>query len=247
MATLRDQLLPVVGSIRTLTTFFGVRRFAVTIRRRQWTGITAGEGTATDYNLALNPPPRVRDITSSTMTLTEAELKALNSNQVSGNLYKLDRITPQYTNTAGTLVGFTAEQLRLWPNRDTGSVDNLVCLVGDDGYLRECVQVTFEQDDPFGYAMLVKEVDRPRTQLTSIALQPTVPTIIRGQSVQVVCTGTFSGGATSILSCLSSWSSSAPSIATVDIYGNVTAVTVGSANITATCLGQTATVTVRTA
>jgi uncharacterized protein YjdB len=178
------------------------------------------------------------------MTFSEAEYKATNTNTVVGQMYKIDRITPRYTTSTGTTGGYLAEQLRLWPNRDTGAVENIVSLVGDDGYLRECVQITLELPRAFGYSMLVKEVDRPRSYLTGVAVTPATPSVVHGTTQQLTATGTFSGGATSIVTALSAWSTSNASVATVDIYGNVTAVAAGTATITALVLGQSATATV---
>lgn len=242
-ASLRDQLLPVVDQLRGLPNAFGMRRFAVTVRRRVWSGVQAGEGSATDSNIAITPPPRVRDITAKDLTPTEAEYMALGTNKVVGQMYRVDKITPRYV-ASGATGGYLAEQLRLWPNRDTGAVENLVALVGDDGYLRECVQVTFEQDRAFGYSMLVKEVDRPRSPLQSVAISPLPLSIARGKTQQLAATGTHNGGATSILTSLTAWTTSDATKATVDIYGNLTAVAAGSATITATILGVTATLSV---
>jgi Big-like domain-containing protein len=246
MPNLRDSLLPVVDTLRALPNIFGVRRFAVTIRRRTWTGQVPGQGVATDYNIALIPPPRVRDQSASDrgMSPTEAELKAANSGVATGSVYRIDRITPRYTTAAGVTGGYLAEQIRMWPDTDTGAIENLVSIVGDDGYLRECIQITFEQDRAFGYSMNVKEIDRPRTPLVSIAITPATPTIVHGKTLQLTCNGTFNGGATSVLTVLTAWSSSNTSVATVDVYGNVTAVSAGSTIITGTCLGNEATATV---
>lgn len=240
---IRDDLLPVVDQLRALpgSSDFGLRRFAVTIRRRVWSGHQQGEGTATDHDIAILPLPRVRDVTARDMTLPEAEFKALNSNVIAGEIYKIDKITPRFTNADGSTGGYLAEQLRLYPKRDTGLVENLIVLVGDDGYLRECEQIYFAQDRAFGYSMLVKEIDRPRTSLQSIAITPANPTVAHGSTQQLIATGTFNGGSTSVLTALSAWSSSAPLIATVDIFGNVTARSAGTATITALVLGKTST------
>jgi uncharacterized protein YjdB len=238
MATLRDQLLPLVDTLRGLPVTFGIRRYAVTIRRRVWSGAQQGEGTATDYNIPLIPAPKVRDITSRDMSISDAEIRSIG--QVVGNLYRIEKITPRYTTAAGATGGYLAEQIRLWPSKDTGAAENLVSLVGDDGLLRECQQLTFEQDRAFGYSMVAKEIDRPRTSLQSMALTPATVTLKAGATQQLAAVGTFSGGATSSVTTLSAWSSSNPAVATVDIYGNVTAVGTGSATITALCLQVTA-------
>lgn len=251
MANLRDSLLPAVDSIRGFEAVFGTRRFAVTVRRRVWSGQVPGEGTATDYNISLTPKPRVRDVTDRQLTASEAELLSANGQKFVGNLYKISQITPRYTPAStgvvgGATGGYLAEQIRLWPNTDTGAVQNLVSLVGDDGYLRECEQLTFAQDRMLSYSMLVKEIDRPRTPLVSIAVAPTSASLLAAlaQQQQLTVTGTFNGGATSVLTVLSAWSSSAPTVASVDVYGNVTALSPGTATITALCLGQTATATI---
>lgn len=242
--TLRDDLLPTFDMARQIIHDLGLRRFAVTIRRRTWSGRVEGEGVATDYDLGITPAPRVRDVTARDLTLLEAEQRAAGQGDVVGNLYRVSSITPRYTQN-GVTGGYLAEQLRLWPNTDTGAVDNLICLVGDDGLLRECLQVTFEQDRAFGYSMLVKEIDRPRVQMQSIAISAASGTTVRrGSAVSFVATGTFNGGATSIVTTLCSWTSSAPGVATIDIYGNVTGVSTGTATLTAVCLGITATLSI---
>lgn len=237
MPTLRDSLLPVIDGLRVLPPTFGLRRFAVTIRRRVWTGTQIGssDGTATNYDIPLIPAPRVRDyFPDRPMSPLEAEYNAANNNIVSGQMYRIDRITPRYTNTDGTTGGYLAEQLRLWPNRDNRTIENLVVLVGDDGYLRECVQINFEQHRAFGYAMLVKEADRPIAAIQSLAVTPASPTLATiGATLQMVATGTFVGGAESVLTTLATWVSLNPAVATVGLYGVVTAVAAGTAVIQA--------------
>lgn len=236
--SLRDSLLPVVSTLRALPQNFGLRRFAVTIRRRVWTGSKISEGTATDSDIILTPPPRVRDsFPIKSLSPLEMEYVAANSNVVTGQMYKIDKITPRFTNADGSTGGYLAEQLRLWPIRDPRHMENLVVLVGDDGYLRECQQMVFEQDRAFGYSMLVKETDRPRTPLLSIAVTPAAPTVVHGLTLPMLATGTFNGGPTSQLTTLAQWQTSAPAVATVDIYGVVTGVAAGTATISASVLG----------
>jgi uncharacterized protein YjdB len=174
------------------------------------------------------------------MTPTEAEMIAMNSGRVTGNIYRVDLITPAYK-TATVSGGYTAEQMRLWPNRDTGAVENLIAMVGDDGYLRECVQASFEQDRAFRYTMIVVESNRPRTSLQSVSVTPSAPSLTVGKTQQLVATGTFSGGDTSILTLLTAWDSSNSAVAIVDIYGVVTAIAPGACVISANVLGIQAT------
>ena len=249
-ATLRDQLLPLANTLRNIPNVFGMRRYSATIRRRAWSGQQQGQGTATDFNIAIIPPPRVVEISEQLAknSLTEIETSGMGNGMVIGKIYKLDQITPAFSQsttvngiTTTTKGGLSAEQIRLWPYRDQGFVENLVSLVGDDGYLRECIQLNVEQYDPFNYSMLVKEISRPRTILMSSAITAASLTVVHGNTQQLVCTGTFNGGATSILTTLATWSSSATSVATVDIYGNVTGLTAGTTTIMGVVLGTTST------
>lgn len=242
MGTLRDALLPVADLGGKLAQQFGLSRFTVTIRRRSWSGGQVGEGTATDSDIALTPPPRVRDITSRDATLTEAEYRALNSDVLVGQLYRIDQITPRYTNPDGSIGGYTPEQLRLSPNQS--AYDGLVVLVGDDGYMRECEQVLFSQNAPFAYSMIVKEYDRPRAPLVSLAITPSPAAVQVGQSLQFVATGTYGGGSTSRLTSQAAWASANASIATVDPIGLVRGVAPGTVSITATLLDVQASVSV---
>ena len=253
MPTLRDQLLGLANTLRGLPPAFGLRRFAVTVKRRTWGGQQQGEGTATDYSIGITPAPRVEDLSDQIgkMTPTEMELAGIGNGTVIGKLYKIDQITPYYSQattvngiTTQVSGGFKAEMLRLWPYRDQGYVENLVTLVGDDGLLRECVQITVNQSNPFNYSMLVKEIDRPRSNLQTAAVTPATAAVRIGVTTALVCIGTFNGGGTSVLTTITTWTSSAPGVAAVDIYGNVTGLSAGVSTITGVVLGVTATATV---
>lgn len=234
---LRDNLLHVVDLGNKLSAKFGLSRFSVTIRRRVWSGNQPGQGTASNVDIVLTPPPRVRDAFSTgQLSPQEMEYLAANNNVVQGHLYRIDKITPQYTNTDGTQGGYSVEQVRMWPNRDARHIEEVVCLVGDDGYLRECMQVSFEQDRAFGYSMLVKEQDRPRTPVQSLAVTPSPAAVGVAAKLQLIATATFVGGATSLVTPLVQWSSSNAAVATVDLFGVVTGVGAGTATITATWL-----------
>src|SRR5882762_6050069 len=79
-----------------------------------------------------------------------------------------------------------------------------------------------------------------RVPVASVTLSPAVSAILLGATVQLTATAQDSTGI--VLPDRSvTWSSSAPTVATVSASGLVTAVTVGSAAITATSEGKTAT------
>lgn len=239
--SLRDALLPVMDQLRGLPQVFGLRRYAVTIRRRVWSGASVGDGTPTNQSIVLSPIPRVRNSFSSATLSPEALQYILaNGNVIDDRYYKVDRITPAYS-SGGVSGGYTPAQLRTRANPDVMNVEEIVELVGDDGFKRDCVQVTFEQDRAFGYSMLVHETDRPRVALASIAIAPASPSLAHGTTLQLVATGIFADGTTSDLTPLVTWSSSAPSKATVDLLGVLTGVAAGSSTITASITGISAT------
>lgn len=70
--------------------------------------------------------------------------------------------------------------------------------------------------------------------LSSITVTPSTPSINMGTQQQFTATGNYSDGSTKDLTSTSSWSSSAPSIASVSISGLATTVASGQATIQAT-------------
>lgn len=246
---IRDDLLPLVDELRAIpgSSDFQLRRYAVTIRRRVWSGTYPGDGTPVDQDIVLTPLPRVRNSFSSASLSPQAMQYALaNGNIISDRYYSIDRITPAYIDASNnnTPGGYSPQQLRTIASPDLKNVEEIIVLVGDDGYKRDCVQVTFEQDRSFGYSMLVHESDRPRAGLSSLSIPTTPLTVATGSKLQLTARGTFDDGDTSDLTPLAVWASGTPAKATVDLLGNVTGVAPGTSVITATLSGQTASVTV---
>jgi len=59
--TLRDELQPVVDDGRQLAADLGLRPRALIVRSRVWSGGKLGSGTATDTDLTISPPPKMRE------------------------------------------------------------------------------------------------------------------------------------------------------------------------------------------
>lgn len=74
--------------------------------------------------------------------------------------------------------------------------------------------------------------------IASIAITPALPSVAKGSSLAFVATGTYSDGTTQDITAAVTWSSSAPSVATISnasgAYGRATAVDTGQTTITAT-------------
>lgn len=69
---------------------------------------------------------------------------------------------------------------------------------------------------------------------TSIAISPSSASSARGTAVKFTCTATYSNQSTRDVSTLVAWSSSAPSVATLDYTGTASVVGAGSTSITCT-------------
>jgi Bacterial Ig-like domain (group 2) len=76
--------------------------------------------------------------------------------------------------------------------------------------------------------------------LTAIAIAPTLASIPKGLTQQFTASGTFSDGTTQDLTKSAAWSSSDPTIATIDSSGLATSVAPGIATIIATSAGVSA-------
>lgn len=80
--------------------------------------------------------------------------------------------------------------------------------------------------------------------LQRIEIAPIAPTISVGEAVVLTVTAYYSDGTTRSQRMAQYWSSDTPSVATIDVYGRVSAMAVGSSAITATTDGKTASTTV---
>lgn len=139
---LRDSLLSTVDCARALVADTGVHRYDVTIRTRTWSGTYPGEGSPTDTDVTITPRPRVR-------VLSTRDVAS------SGGMYRMgdfrvDRITPRYATG-----GWSPAMLNVRPTATNQDVT--VILTGDEGAV-ECQVVEFFFDDPFEYALVVREM-----------------------------------------------------------------------------------------
>jgi len=82
--------------------------------------------------------------------------------------------------------------------------------------------------------------------LTTITVDPPTPTVQVGKQLQMVATGTYDDGSSGSPKNLF-WSSTPTSVATIDNSGNLLAVAVGSATVTASSANITGTTTVTVA
>lgn len=141
--TLRDDLLPVVDSLRDLPNQFGLRRYTVTLRSRTWPGGAPGLGTPVSVDTVITPPPKVR-------SLSPKEIADSGGAYLDGD-FMVEKITPSYVSP--TTGGWSPAVLHQHP----GSLaqDCLIVLMGDEGMV-ECEPVKFWWDRPFNYRVVVR-------------------------------------------------------------------------------------------
>lgn len=145
MATLRDGLLPALDALRGIPNALGLRRYTVTLRARTWSGAYPGEGTVTDTDVVINPPPRVR-------VLSSREVANSGGTYREGD-FMITAITPRYT--APTTGGSTPAMLNITPN--TIPQDVAIIMAGDEGTL-ECQAVKFLFDRAFRYSIVARVI-----------------------------------------------------------------------------------------
>lgn len=146
MATLRDQLLPMIDSLRQIPQTLGLRRYSVTLRSRSFGGVYPGEGSATDTDTVITPAPRVRVVSTQ-------EIASSGGTYRLGD-FKIDRITPRYVTP--TVGGWTPALLNIRPNATNQDV--AVILTGDEAAPLECELIKLGVDRPFNYWMVVRTI-----------------------------------------------------------------------------------------
>ena len=153
---LRDDLLPVVDSLRGLAGEFGFRPFtAVTLRTRTWSGGRPGAGAAADATLALTAggqPAKVR-------RLSTREVHGSAGRYTEGDLL-VGPLTPAFTRPDLTTGGYTAAALT--PTSTSRAVERHVVLVGPGepagGSVWTIVDARFEGS--LGYTLVITRTER---------------------------------------------------------------------------------------
>jgi len=149
MATLRDGLLPAIDSLRGIPNTLGFRRYTVTLRSRTWGGAYPGELGTTNTDVDINPPPRVRVVTTQEVASSGGTYRL-------GD-FRIDAITPRYTTP--TTGGFTPAQLNIRPG--TIPQDVAIILTGDEAAPIECEAVEFRFDRAFRYTIIARQLHGP--------------------------------------------------------------------------------------
>jgi uncharacterized protein YjdB len=232
--TIRDNALPKFNRARAKIQQVGLRRYSVTLRRRIWSGGRVGEGDVTNEDIVITPSPKVR---LAKPLATQMEYIMTSGGTIRTRVYEIDKITPRFTDRNGAVGGYTPEQLRMVVPAGALNVEPVVILVGDDGQARECTQITVDDDRAFSYSMMVIEKDGSSVPIVSIAIAPTAPIVVVGQSLQLTAIGTFADGNSYDVTNLVKWVSAAPAIASVDLLGLAKGLAPGTTPVTASIIG----------
>ncbi len=126
-------------------------------------------------------------------------------------------------------------------NRDLASISNAA---GSRGEVLALAQGTTQLGAQFGTVSASVPLIITPAVLVSLQLSPSAPTLPLGTSAHLTATGVFSDGSRQDVTQQASWSSTAPAVANVTTSGSqrgvVQASSLGSATITASVLGQSA-------
>ncbi len=148
-------------------------------------------------------------------------------------------------NNGGTVVGSAQASLYSYPQAWVAGPGGAITLL--DGLVDPAAGWTFEvasgindSGQIVGYGAHAGGIHAfrltpaaPRT-LTGVSVTPANPTVANGSTQQFTATGTYSDGSTADLTGTVTWTSSDPTVATVDASGLLTAVAPGTVTVTAT-------------
>ncbi len=235
--SLRDDLLPVADELRAIPSDLGLRRFAVTVRRRIYDGPEVGQGAVTVKDTAVLPPPRVRVLQATDRQMIDI---LVTGSQATTEFYKIGPITPKHA--SGPFSGYSPQELRARRQAETMNVDPVVILVGDDGQARECVQVFLSDDRALSYSMIVQRTERRPVMITGLSLAPSPASLNQGAGgpLQMSAVGAFEDASSTDITPLVAWWVDDARVAAVDSLGVVTATAAGSTVVRARFRGLTA-------
>ena len=186
-------------------------------------------------------------VTVSASTLSSIAISASSGSVAKGNTLQLTA-TGTYSN--GTTQNITSSVS--WTSADNTlvSVSNSA---GTKGLATGVAVGSAAVTATLGSVSISSTITVTNEVLVSIAVSPSAPSVAKGLTQQLVATGTYSDGSTSVITNSVTWSSSSASIASVSnsvgTKGLSSAVAVGTATISATLssVTGTASVTVTTA
>jgi hypothetical protein len=142
----RDTILPDLDTARSDVGSLGLRRYAVKIRQRVWSGGYVGLGTPTDTDLPITPQPKVE-------ALSVNEIAASGGTYLQGDR-RISGMTPYYAGPPSG--GYTPAQLSASLGVSSTNIESMYVLVGDEGESHHTVVQTFF-DKPFSYRVVVRQ------------------------------------------------------------------------------------------
>ncbi|MSP59564.1 MAG: hypothetical protein EXR72_04335 [Myxococcales bacterium] len=232
--------------LTTLATWVSSTPAVVAISNTQGTRGLASALTAGTATIAAS----LGDTTSgsTTMTVTNATLKTISIGPANATIAKATQLylTATGTYSDGSQLVITSAVTWASSNNNTAVISNAPGEEGlATGVAAGAITVTATQTGINGTTMLTVT----NATLSSIAVTPAAQTIVKGATLQFTAIGTFSSGPTQDLTKQVTWDSSDSAIASISNQtldkGLATAVGSGTANISASLLAKTATVTLK--
>ncbi|HEY0263672.1 MAG TPA: Ig-like domain-containing protein [Granulicella sp.] len=168
-------------------------------------------------------------VTAASSSLTSITITPANPTVTAGGTLQL---TATGTNADGTTQDLTGSLTWSTSNPAVATVTNGVITGVGPG------TATITATAPDGTTTTVTVTVSPA--LVSLAIIPATNTITKGTTQQFTVTGTYTDGTTKDLTTLATWTSSNPAVISITSGGLATGLTDGSATLTATYQGQTA-------
>ncbi len=198
-----------------------------------------GAGTATGAGIGtaqIAASYQGQNATAAQLSVTAATLVSLSI--APGNASVAKGTTQQFTAT-GTFSDSSLEDLTSQVSWSPS--DSTLATISDTGVATGVgvgtLQVTASYQGQFAPAVALSVT---AATLSSISISPTSASITKGTTQQFAATGTYSDGSTQDISSAVTWSSSSPSVSTINGLGLGTSVGVGLTSILAAYQGQVA-------
>jgi trimeric autotransporter adhesin len=202
-----------------------------------WSSSAASVASVSSVGLGTGVSPGTAIITATsgtitgsvTLTVTAAVLNSLSVTPASVSLAKGSgqQLTATGTYSDGTTQVLTATVVWASSANSVASVSG-TGLVTANGVGIDSITASS------GSISATASVNVGQASLVSIALTPVNPTLALGTTLPLAATGTYTDGSTLDLTTAATWTSAAPSIATLNDEGVATAVGLGSVTVTAT-------------
>ena len=148
----RDDVLADIAEARQDVADAGLRRYALVLRTRTWSGAARGlplGSTPTDSDVTITPPPKVR-------LVSEREIASSGGLLKQGD-YQISRVTPAYTSPSDG--GYAPSDIDpMLQSAPASNVERTWILTGDEGSFECTIVGSWHLEEPFNYRCVMRRV-----------------------------------------------------------------------------------------